>query len=130
MLSKLIIILIWMSHINSAGWLSQLNDQLWPWSQSHSSWVLAPCWALSVLTARSLEPALESVFPSLSAPLLLLCLCLSLSLKNKYTLIFLKEWICNITIFVNITKLLKMAWSYFCPNISCKEKKKKSKTTW
>ena len=36
----------------------------------------------SVLTARSLEPALDSVSPSLSAPLLLM-LCISLSLKNK-----------------------------------------------
>ena len=36
----------------------------------------------SVLTAWSLEPALESVTPSLSAPpLLMLCLCLS---KNKH----------------------------------------------
>ena len=38
----------------------------------------------SVPTARSLEPASESVSPSLSAPpLLALCLCLCLSLKNK-----------------------------------------------
>ena len=39
----------------------------------------------SVLTAQSLEPALDSVSPSLSAlPLnLLLVLCLSLSLKNE-----------------------------------------------
>ena len=36
----------------------------------------------SVPTAQSLEPALDSVSPSLSAPLLL-ALCLSLSLKNK-----------------------------------------------
>ena len=36
----------------------------------------------SVLTARSLEPASDSVSPSLSAPSLL-TLCLSLSLKNK-----------------------------------------------
>ena len=38
----------------------------------------------SVLTAQSLEPASDSVFPSLSA-LPLLMLYLSLSLKNKYT---------------------------------------------
>ena len=38
----------------------------------------------SVLTARSLEPASDSVSPSLSAPpLLMLCLSLSLSFKNK-----------------------------------------------
>ena len=38
----------------------------------------------SVLTARSLEPASDSVSPSLAAPpLLVLCLYLSLSLKNK-----------------------------------------------
>ena len=36
----------------------------------------------SVLTAQSLEPASESVSPSLSAPPPLV-LCLSLSLKNK-----------------------------------------------
>ena len=36
----------------------------------------------SVLTAQSLEPASDSVSPSLSA-LPLLMLCLSLSLKNK-----------------------------------------------
>ena len=37
----------------------------------------------SVLTAQSLEPASDSVSPSLSAPPLLT---LALSLKNKYTL--------------------------------------------
>ena len=38
----------------------------------------------SVLTAQSLEPALDSVSPSLSAPpLLTLCLSLSLSLSQK-----------------------------------------------
>ena len=37
----------------------------------------------SVLTARSLDPASDSVSPSLSAPPPLV-LCLSLSLKNKY----------------------------------------------
>ena len=39
----------------------------------------------SVLTAHSLEPALDSVSPSLSAPpLLMLCLCLSkMNIKNK-----------------------------------------------
>ena len=40
----------------------------------------------SVLTAQSLEPALDSGFPSLSAPpLLMLCLSVSVSLsvKNK-----------------------------------------------
>ena len=38
-----------------------------------------------VLTARSLEPALDSVSPSLSAPsLLVLCLSVSLSKINKH----------------------------------------------
>ena len=37
----------------------------------------------SVLTAQSLEPASDSVSPSLSAPPLL-TLCVSLSLKNKH----------------------------------------------
>ena len=41
----------------------------------------------SVLTAQSLEPASDSVSPSLSAPcLLVLSLSLSLSLKNKQKL--------------------------------------------
>ena len=39
----------------------------------------------SVLTAQSLEPASDSVSPSLSAPPLL-TLCLPLSLNNKQTL--------------------------------------------
>ena len=43
----------------------------------------SPVWG-SVLTVQSLEPVLDSVFPSLSAPpLLALSLSLSLSLKNK-----------------------------------------------
>ena len=38
----------------------------------------------SVLTPQSLEPALDSVFPSLSAlPMLMLCLCLSVSLSQN-----------------------------------------------
>ena len=37
----------------------------------------------SLLTAQSLEPALHSVFPSLSLPLPTCALFLSLSLKNK-----------------------------------------------
>ena len=36
-----------------------------------------------VLTARSLEPALDSVSPSLSAPLPPFALCLSLPFKNE-----------------------------------------------
>ena len=44
----------------------------------------SPMWGL-VLTTQSLEPALNSVSLSLSAPPLLV-LCLSLSLKNKQTL--------------------------------------------
>ena len=47
------------------------------------SWFLCLCPMLGcVPTAQSLEPALDSVFPSFSAPSLL-ALCLSLSLKNK-----------------------------------------------
>ena len=37
----------------------------------------------SVLTAWSLEPALDSVSPSLPFPPPMLCLCLSVSLKSK-----------------------------------------------
>ena len=50
---------------------------LWPVSWSPGSG--------SVLTAQSLEPASDSVSPSLSVPPLLM-LYLSLSLKHKYTL--------------------------------------------
>ena len=43
----------------------------------------------SVLTAQSLEPASDSVSPSLSAPpLLVLCFSVSLSHENKQTLNF------------------------------------------
>ena len=39
----------------------------------------------SVLTAQSLEPVLDSVSPSLSAPpLVMLCLCLKNKLKKKF----------------------------------------------
>ena len=44
----------------------------------------------SVLTAQSLEPAKDSVSPSLSAPPLL-ALCLSLSLSKKLTLKKIKK---------------------------------------
>ena len=63
------------------GWHSQLSLRLW--LRSHSRFLgLIPVLG-SVLTAESLEPASDSVSPSLSAPsLLMLCL----SLKNKQTL--------------------------------------------
>ena len=44
--------------------------------------VSSSCASGSVLTAQSLEPALDSVIPSFSVPSLLM-LCHSLSLKNK-----------------------------------------------
>ena len=57
-------------------------------AQVRSSQFLSTSLALgSVLTTQSLEPASDSVSPSLSAPpLLALCLsvCLSLSLSQKY----------------------------------------------
>ena len=67
------------------GWLSRLSVRLQLRSWSHSLWVRAPrralCWQLR---AWSLEPASDSVSPSLSAPpLLAFCLSQSLSLKNK-----------------------------------------------
>ena len=63
-------------------WANQLSQEealgeLGPWS--HSGW--SPK-SSSVLTARSLEPATDSVPPALSAPpLLMLCLSVSLSLS-------------------------------------------------
>ena len=50
------------------------------------SWSVSLSHALgSVLTAQSLEPVLDSVSPSLSAPPLLMpCLSVCLSLKNKH----------------------------------------------
>ena len=70
--------------LGTPGWLSWLSiwHRLRSWS--HGSWVQALCWALSVLTAQSLEPALDSVSSALSAPPPLV-LCLSLS-KNKWRL--------------------------------------------
>ena len=60
------------------GWLSQLSVRLWLTSRFMGS---SPP-SGSELTARSLEPALDSVSPSFSAPHLLM-LCLSLSKMNK-----------------------------------------------
>ena len=62
------------------GYLSWLSVRLRLRSQSRGSWVGAPA-SGSVLTTQSLEPALDSVSPSLSLPLLLM---LCLSLKNKH----------------------------------------------
>ena len=63
------------------GWLRWLSVRLRLRSWSHSSWVratrLALCWQLG---AWSLEPASDSVSPSLPSPTML---CLSLSLKNE-----------------------------------------------
>ena len=53
------------------------------WDQVMISWIMSLSPASgSVLTAQSLEPASDSMSPSLSAPPLLV---LSLSLKNKQT---------------------------------------------
>ena len=60
------------------GWLSQLSVRLWLTSRFMGS---SPP-SGSELTARSLEPALDSVSPSFSAPHLLM-LCVSLSKMNK-----------------------------------------------
>ena len=70
------------------GWLSQLS--VLTSAQVMISWSLSSSpLSDSVLTAQSLEPALDSVSPSLSVPsLLALCLSLFLSLclflKNKH----------------------------------------------
>ena len=67
------------------GWLSRLSVGLQLRSWSHGS-CSSPA-SSSVLTAQNLEPASDSVSPSLSAPpLLMLCLsvCLSLSKINKH----------------------------------------------
>ena len=59
----------------------------------------------SVLTAQSLEPASDSVSPSLSLPLPCSMLCFSLSLRKKIKInikkIFLKEWEMGIFIIAN-----------------------------
>ena len=68
------------SCIRAPGWLSPLSVrlQLRSWSQSVS---LSPI-SGSVLTAQSLESALDSVSPSFSLPLPCSC-SVSLSVKNK-----------------------------------------------
>ena len=64
------------------GWLSGLSKHL-TWAQVVISQLMSSSPASgSVLTARSLEPASDSVSPSLSVPPLL-SLSLSLSLRNK-----------------------------------------------
>ena len=71
---------------NSWGtWVAQSVEHLTS-AQIMISWSgsLSPAWG-SVLTAQSLEPALDSVSPSLFAPPLLM-LCLSLSQKYIKTL--------------------------------------------
>ena len=67
--------------IRAPGWLSRLSVRLRLRSRSQGSWARPA--SGSVLTAQSLEPASDSVCPSLSAPSLLL-LCLALSKINKY----------------------------------------------
>ena len=63
------------------GWLGLLSVWLRLRSWSHSSWVQAPRRAL--LTVQSLEPASDSVSPTLSAPpLLTLCLFVNTELKS------------------------------------------------
>ena len=64
------------------GWLSQLSIQLHSAQVMISLFVSSSPASHSVLTAQSLEPALDSVSPFLSAPPLLV-LCLSLSKVNK-----------------------------------------------
>ena len=64
------------------AWVAQSVKHLTS-AQVRISWLVGSSPVLgSVLRARSPEPALDSVSPSLSAPPLLV-LCLSLSLKNK-----------------------------------------------
>ena len=70
------------SDLRAPGWLSQLSPTL---AQVMILWFLSSSPVLgSVLTAQSLEPASDSVSPSLSAPpLVVLSLSLSLSLSQK-----------------------------------------------
>ena len=56
--------------LSAHGWLSRLSIRLWLRSWSHSLLSSSPT-SGSVLTAQSLEPALDSVSPSLSVPALL-----------------------------------------------------------
>ena len=63
------------------AWVAQLVKSL-TLAQVMISWLVSSSATLvSVLIAQSLEPATDSVSPSLSAPPLLM-LCLSLSLKK------------------------------------------------
>ena len=66
------------------AWVAQ-SVECPTWAQVMISWFVSSSPAFGcVLTAQSLEPASDSVSPSLSAPPLLVCaLFLSLSLKNK-----------------------------------------------
>ena len=57
------------------AWVAQLTVQLWLTQVMISQFVSSSPTLGSVLTAQSLEPASDSVSPSLSAPpLLMLCL--------------------------------------------------------
>ena len=70
------------THLRWGAWVAQSVKRLTSAQVMTSQFVgLSPAWG-SVLTAQSLEPALDSVSPSLSAPLPLM-LCLSLSLSQK-----------------------------------------------
>ena len=67
---------------NRGAWVAQLVKRLTSAHVMILRFVSLSPVSGSVLTARSLEPASDSVSPSLSAPHLLM-LCLSLSLNNK-----------------------------------------------
>ena len=66
--------------ISRGTWVAQSVERLTSAQVMISRFVSSSPASGSVLTAQGLEPALDSVSPSLSAPLLLI---LSLSLKNK-----------------------------------------------
>ena len=66
--------------VEAPGWLSRLSSKTS--AQVMISWFVSSSpMSVSVLTAQSLEPGVDSVSPSLSA-LPQLMLCLSLSLKK------------------------------------------------
>ena len=69
-------------HVGAPGWLSRLGVRLRLGSRSHGSWVRAPRQAL--LTTQSLEPASDSVPPSLSERVGLSVLKINQNIKKKF----------------------------------------------
>ena len=80
--SPLLTLCLSLSEINRGAWVAQSVKRLTSAQVMISRFVTSSPELGSVLTAQSLEPASDSVSPSLPAPSPLM-LCLSLSLKNE-----------------------------------------------